>query len=432
MTTTEGLRNPDSLRALVGKIGDGCAVLRHGLPDFERGGDSDWDLAVPDADAAQAAMEQSFGPPVASVRRSYVVMNHYRWGGVDFVPCFQVRGITYLEMARFRNGISRAEDGLPRPRLAHEAFLAWMTGVLAGGLFKERYLPLLARAVRDDGGEFKECLVEAFGTRRGDALWRMAVAGNAADACRDQLALQRAAFLTQWSRDALRLLAGIRQFVTTEMKRHARPPMPVIAFLGPDGSGKTTVIKGVEAAVRSIRLKPHLMHWRPHQVAGNPGDGTPVTDPHASPPRGVAASTAKLGMLAVDWWVAWLGPFLHLRSKVGVILCDRYFADLLVDPRRYRYGAPRSWARRAFRWFPAPDRVVFLLADAPTILARKKEVAADELERQLAAYRELASHLGDRAVVLDAARPSQEVIDLAAQVVIDEISRRSAMRRNWR
>lgn len=427
----EGLHDEGALRGLMAELGASCALLRHGLPDFERGQGSDWDLVARDPAAAQAALERRFGEPLASVRRSYVVMNHYRWGQVDLLPGFEVRGIQYLDSGRFWSRVGEGDDGIRRPCLAHEAFLAWMTGVLAGGNFKERYLPLLARAVAEDGDEFRGCLEEAFGEHRAAVLWAMAVEGRAGDACAMQLALQRDAFSRRAMRSPFRLVAEVARHGWREARLHLRAPMPVIAFLGPDGSGKSTVIEGVESAVRGMRLRTKLLHWRPQCVAGNAGDGSPVTDPHAKPPRGVAESAAKLLLLAADWWVAWLGPLLHLRSKVCVVLCDRFYGDLLVDPRRYRYGAPLSWARKVFGLMPKPDRVLVLLADAPTILARKQEVTAPELERQLAAYRELAASMGDRAVVLDAGQPAEAVVARAVEVVMGEISRRSAGRRNW-
>src|SRR5690606_9284852 len=107
------------------------------------------------------------------------------------------------------------------------------------------------------------------------------------------------------------------------------------------------------------------------------------------------------------------GPVGHARSKRAILLSDRYFDDLLVDPRRYRYGAPISWARAMFRALPRPDRVLLLLGDAEAIHARKREVTLEELGRQLGAYRDLAASLGPRAVVIDATRPLEEVREAA-------------------
>jgi thymidylate kinase len=77
-------------------------------------------------------------------------------------------------------------------------------------------------------------------------------------------------------------------------------------------------------------------------------------------------------------------------------------------------------ARWLFRFLPQPDFTLFLLTDAETILARKEEVPKNELERQLRAYRSLATSLGDKGVVIDVGKPAEEVV----AVVIEEICRR--------
>jgi hypothetical protein len=68
---------------------------------------------------------------------------------------------------------------------------------------------------------------------------------------------------------------------------------------------------------------------------------------------------------------------------------DRYFHDLLVDPRRYRYGGPK-WLPQFFsRLVPLPDLVLVLDAGEQVIFARKGEVRTAEVRRQREAYRQL-------------------------------------------
>ncbi len=214
-----------------------------------------------------------------------------------------------------------------------------------------------------------------------------------------------------------------------EWRNHVRPPFPWVAVLGPDGSGKSSVVEGLTRALAERRLKVRMLHWRPQllwKAASVPGGI--VTDPHAKPPRGVMVSALKLAALGAEWWMAHFGRLRHLRAKDSILVSDRYFADLLVDQRRYRYGAPLSWARWAFRFFPQPQRVVFLLATAERIYARKQEVEFAELERQLGAYRKLAEELGKRAVIVDAGKPLEEVVEEVSAAVIGACRELSAER----
>jgi thymidylate kinase len=186
--------------------------------------------------------------------------------------------------------------------------------------------------------------------------------------------------------------------------------MSFIAFLGCDGSGKSAVIQGVTARLEAEGHRVTLGHWRPKPFASSSG-GTrsAADDPHGEAPRGFASSVLKLGWLWLNWWVAW---FLHLHrdSGSGFVLFDRYHADLLVDPKRYRYGGPMWLARLASRWMPQPERVIFLDAPPAVLLTRKQEVSEEALTRGRAAYLEMATR-SQQIRVVDAGQPLAVVID---------------------
>jgi len=184
-----------------------------------------------------------------------------------------------------------------------------------------------------------------------------------------------------------------------------------ISFLGCDGSGKSAVIAGVAERLEKQGVVVTRGHWRPVAFAGENPEGARVTadDPHGQVPRGMVSSVLKLGWLWLNWWVGWF-RFLGKQSASGVVLFDRYHADLLVDPRRYRYGGPMWLARLASRLMPQPDVVIFLDAEPEVLLARKQEVGREALAAAQEKYLELVkSH--PRFRVVDAAQPLEAVID---------------------
>ncbi len=397
----------------------GVAWLRYERAGVERSANSDWDLAVRDLAEANRELEASAGPPDLRIERQYVVQRHYPWGEVDFLPVFEWNGIEYLDRDRFWARVERGADGLVRPCLAHDAFICWMGQVLWGARYREKYDRLLAAAWQGDGAEFFHCLEGAFGRAWARVLAGWLEEGTPGRAAEEAKGLRRALAWRALERAPGECLWRQARHWWVEWKNHVRPPFPWVAVLGPDGSGKSSVVEGVTRALAERRLKVRMLHWRPQllwKAASVPGGI--VTDPHGKPPRGSLISTVKLAALGAEWWIAHFGRLRHLRAKDSILMSDRYFADLLVDQRRYRYGAPLSWAKRAFRLFPKPDRVIFLLADAPTIRARKQEVAYEELERQLAEYHRLAGSMGDRAAVVDAGRPLEEVVRRVMEEVI--------------
>jgi thymidylate kinase len=183
-----------------------------------------------------------------------------------------------------------------------------------------------------------------------------------------------------------------------------------ISFLGCDGSGKSAVIAGVTERLRAQGVMVCHGHWRPRGFGGgSEAAAATAENPHGQNPRGWVSSLLKLGWLWLNWWLGWW-RFLRHASRDGVLLFDRYHADLLVDPRRYRYGGPMALARLAGRLMPQPDLVIFLDADPEVLLSRKREVSREALAVARKKYLDLCGgHL--RCKVVDASQPLEDVIE---------------------
>jgi thymidylate kinase len=107
------------------------------------------------------------------------------------------------------------------------------------------------------------------------------------------------------------------------------------------------------------------------------------------------------------------------------VLSDRFYPDLLADPRRYRYGAGIGVAKWVFKLIPKPDRVIILHTAAETILKRKQEVAPAELERQLKAYHTISEDWGDRAVLVDCGQELDEVVERVFETLVLALAKRT-------
>ncbi len=185
-----------------------------------------------------------------------------------------------------------------------------------------------------------------------------------------------------------------------------------IVFLGVDGVGKSSVIEEVKDQLEAEFDGALQFHFRPgfrKRDMARP----PVTEPHSQAPRGVCMSLGKLLYWLADYWCGYLsavGPALR-RSKLVVF--DRYFPDILVDPRRYRLPwALMTLARRLAAFIPQPDLYVLLDAPAEVVQHRKQEVPEAESRRQRAAYLRMFESL-PCTLMVDATYPIDEV---AAQV----------------
>ncbi|MFN2382938.1 MAG: hypothetical protein ABR559_01585 [Gemmatimonadota bacterium] len=188
-----------------------------------------------------------------------------------------------------------------------------------------------------------------------------------------------------------------------------------VALLGPDGSGKSSVLEEVERL-----LAPHFRgvkryHLRPHWGRLRPTDA-PVTDPHARPARPALLSLAKLGLWWADYGVGYAALIRPRLARDILVTFDRYYHDLLVDPQRYRYGGPLRLAALGARWLPRPHVIIVLDAPPEVLRQRKREVTLEETTRQREAYRRLAVTLPNARLV-NAAQPLAAVAAEVASIV---------------
>ena len=223
-----------------------------------------------------------------------------------------------------------------------------------------------------------------------------------------------------------------------------RPAGLMVAFLGPDGSGKSTVMSRVERDLAPAFLgSTKLYHKRPlasafrwtkrHRTQPRPGvpapgDGATPHAQHARPPRGLVVSLAKLGFWWIDYTVlGYLGDVLPRLMRSTLLMFDRYYDDLLVYPKNYRYGGPLWLARFVGRFVPRPHLVILLDAPPEVIQARKREVPFEETARQRETYLKTVGGLSNGHVI-DASKPLDEVVAEAERIILGYMADRTARR----
>lgn len=200
-------------------------------------------------------------------------------------------------------------------------------------------------------------------------------------------------------------------------RRVLRPTGLVVAVLGPDGAGKSTVIEGLRCELSQVFRRTRQFHLRPRLLRRGGPASAPVTDPHGLPPRGKLASLAKLGLFVLDAWVGHALCVSPLKRRSSLVIFDRYAQDVLADPLRYRLSTPRWLNAVLLRPVPLPDLWLILDAPAPVLRGRKAEVSEAACAAQLAGYRHLLREL-PHAVGIDTAQPQQASIAAACEAVL--------------
>ncbi len=212
--------------------------------------------------------------------------------------------------------------------------------------------------------------------------------------------------------------------VKRKIHRLLKPTGFVIAVLGPDGAGKSTLLTRLVPSLEALGRRSFQFHLKPPLLRAN-ASYTVVTDPHAQNVRGIAPSILKLLYFVLVYNLGWLGSVWWPRRQSCIIYFDRYYHDILADPRRYRNGTPDWIVMMLGRLIPKPD--LFLILDVGPEIAqgRKEEVSLVESRRQFVAYRELSAQISN-AKLIDANLPPENVSWQCQRAIVEAMSARLA------
>ncbi|MBU4555319.1 MAG: hypothetical protein KJ747_00405 [Actinobacteria bacterium] len=201
-----------------------------------------------------------------------------------------------------------------------------------------------------------------------------------------------------------------------------------VAVLGPDGVGKSTLLAGLGRLLEPTVRRVEILHLRPGLLpARGAGDGGSSV-PYARPVLGYMASILKLAYLLLDYCLGyWLSLWPKLLAST-LLLCDRYYLDVVADPQRYRYGGPSWLPGAAAALVAGPDLYVVLSADTDEVQLRKAEVGPEITSSQNDAYARLSgrTHPVER---IDASGSPQAVLNRVSWLVLRSMAKRGVNRR---
>ncbi|SHJ76338.1 Thymidylate kinase [Arenibacter nanhaiticus] len=212
--------------------------------------------------------------------------------------------------------------------------------------------------------------------------------------------------------------------------RLVKQPGFTIAFLGTDGSGKSTIIDNIKPILNdAFHNAVYYEHMRPNQIPSiarlsgkKESYSGPVTNPHGSKTSGYLGSLMRWSYYMVDYT---FGFYLKVWPKKAIRSCvwifDRYYYDYIIDPKRSRIKLPKWLFKLGQFIIPEPDIILCLGADATLIHKRKPELPLKEVERQVAELKAFcASH--NRAVWIETGQSIENSSNSAIRVIINNMA----------
>lgn len=206
-------------------------------------------------------------------------------------------------------------------------------------------------------------------------------------------------------------------------RRWKHPSGLFVAVLGPDGAGKSTLIQRLQKELQGAFRRTAVYHFRP-RLLEEKGDSRPVSNPHDKPPRSLPVTLLKLAYYWFDYTFGYLFNVRPTLTRSTLVLFDRYYHDLLVDPRRYRHRGTGAVTRLVGGCVPKPDLFIILNVRGEVSYVRKPEVPPEETNRQRECYQALSLRLSG-AIPLDANLSQDQVSRCAESVILEVLHQRN-------
>ncbi len=218
----------------------------------------------------------------------------------------------------------------------------------------------------------------------------------------------------------------------SKVQRYLFPPGFIVAILGVDGAGKSTVIKAIKPvldmathnATSVFHLRPGLLPPLARLKGKDAIRCRPVINPHGSKPSGFFVSVFRLIYLTLDYMLGyWLKIRILIAKQPTIVIFDRYAYDMALDQRRFCLDLPTSLIRLFTRFAPKPD-IIFCLYGSPDVIeARKKELPLAEVTRQITALKKFAKN-EPRAVLIS----TEGTFENTQFMILSTLSRKFSIR----
>lgn len=213
-----------------------------------------------------------------------------------------------------------------------------------------------------------------------------------------------------------------------KVKRVLQPTGLVIGVLGPDGSGKSTMLEQVNEDIYPAFRRISQYHLFPKSKKLTEGNGGGVvTDPHNLKERGLFLSLLKL--MYFIWIYNWgyIKTVFPQKVRSTFVVFDRYYQDILIDPLRYRNGTPKWVTKMVGGLIPSPKLWVVLDAPTDVIQKRKQEVSREETERQRQKYIAFANETKN-CILVDTNRDVKDISKDVCVFICNYLHKRAVKR----
>ena len=186
-----------------------------------------------------------------------------------------------------------------------------------------------------------------------------------------------------------------------------------IVFLGCDGTGKTSQINSLIRSKLNTNVFRNysVYHLYTKSLFKNKSPNLPYQKKNYGP----ILSFLKIIFLYFKFLFNY---FLELYPKFicsSLIINDRYYHDVIIDPKRYRIGFFKPFLNFIFQLLPNPDLIIILDTKIYTLLKRKNELNINQIKEISLKYKSFKKNYKNCYIVKTNSsieKTSKKIIDL--------------------
>jgi hypothetical protein len=298
---------------------------------------------------------------------------------VDLFFSIASKGPEYLSADAILHAARQHQsDGLQFlvPSPAHEAIVSLCAHLVYGGFLKEKYFSKVQRTFVSDRFEVLAALQPAFGIKAGTRLLDAVTEGDRRKILDCIRPLRLALNLRCLLRKPLRgTMATARYYASIFKLRYSPRNLETVCFVGPDCYDKMAIIDRLTPMLHSAAKVVNKCQFRSQlPFAQKTTEFNSSTGPQAGTSWSSLSSVIKVAQWLLEGWKIQLFG----RRELTLRIFERFYHDLLIEPKSYGYSGPMWFARFVGRLFPSPDLWILLDPAGGGSQSRNGEVISTE------------------------------------------------------
>lgn len=319
--------------------------------------------------------------------------------GLKWHGCFYINQ-NYI----FKNKIDY--NGFKVPNKGHEAFIMIVYYLLYAKKIKQKYHELIYENSKTHFDEFKLIVQDNFSKINADKIIDLITNKSLDEIVTIRKDIRNEIILKNFKRK-LFFKNYFRHFKCEVFDRGKMGAL--ISFSGPDGAGKSTLVKPFIDLLHDLGLSqtniPHHFLTKNipslHKLPGAPAKFAKqdYTKPYQAKPTGFINSTIR----TIYYYFAFLFDrqiYINKMLKSNeIVVFDRYYLDLVADPSRIRISLNKNLVRSIFGTLPKPNFSIIVLANKEQIFKRKGELTKEKTTELIENYENLPKKFKQSVIV---------------------------------